>query len=195
MTACGVLLAGGAGRRFGPEGKQLAVLGDRPLLQWAVDAACASSLDDVVAVLGARADAVREAIAFGRARAVVAAGWEEGMAASLRTGVAAVASGPWDWAVILLGDAPRLTPAAIDAVVAAAGAAGPDVDAVRLRIAGRPAHPVALRRPLFAAVAQLRGDVGARAILTDPTRVLELDGSAFGDPGDVDTVEELRGLE
>jgi CTP:molybdopterin cytidylyltransferase MocA len=194
VPVCGVLLAGGAGRRFGPAGKQLAALQGRPLLQWAVDAACASALDDVVVVLGARADAIRGAIAFGRARVVVAADWDEGMAASLRAGVRAAADGGSEWAVVLLGDAPRTRPAAIDAVVAAAGAAGEGVDAIRPRVAGRPAHPVALRRTLFPAVAALRGDVGARAILTDPARILDLDATAFGDPGDVDTEAELREL-
>jgi molybdenum cofactor cytidylyltransferase len=194
---CGVLLAGGAGRRFGPDGKQLAPLGGRPLLQWAVDAACASGLDEVVVVLGARAALVRDAVAFGRARVVVADDWDEGMAASLRRGVQEAAAGgsvACEWAAILLGDAPRIAPAAIDTVAAAARGAGPEVDAVRLRVAGRPTHPVALRRRLFGAVAALRGDVGARAILAGAT-ILEVDGDAFGNAGDVDDAEALRELE
>src|SRR5690606_36905353 len=84
--ACGIVLAGGAGRRFGAA-KQLADLGGRPLVQWALDAAMAAQgLDRVVVVLGARADAVRERLVPGRAEIVVCAEWEEGMAASLRCG-------------------------------------------------------------------------------------------------------------
>lgn len=193
-STCGVLLAGGAGARFGPAGKQLALLDGRPLLQWSVDAACASALDAVVVVLGARADAIRAEVDFGRARVVEAGDWAEGMAASLRGGVRAAAEDRrCAWAVVLLGDAPRIAAAAIDAVIAAALAADPAVDAVRLCVGGRPAHPVALRRALFAAAQTLRGDVGARGVLA-AANVVELDGTRFGDPGDIDTPAALRAL-
>lgn len=191
---CAIVLAAGAGRRFGAEGKQLAQFRGRPLLQWAVDAACASSLDSVVVVLGARADAVREAVSFGRASVVEAHDWEEGMAASLRCGVREAAARGCPWVVVVLGDAPRIVPGAIDAVAEGALGAPAGVEAVRLRVGGRPAHPVALRQTLFSSVQRLTGDAGARALLTG-LAVLEVDGDAFGDAGDVDTVEALRALE
>lgn len=186
---CGAVLAAGAGRRFGTA-KQLARLEGRPLLQWALDAACdARSLDDVVVVLGARAGEVRAAVRPGRARVVECPGWAEGLAASLRCAARAAAAA--DWLVVTLGDEPRMTPAAIDAVVAAALAAPADVAAVRARWGSRPGHPVALPRRLFDAVDGLRGDAGARHLLRDQV-VLEVECGPASASVDIDTPEDLR---
>ncbi|UGS34046.1 nucleotidyltransferase family protein [Capillimicrobium parvum] len=191
MDVCGAVLAAGAGRRFGAV-KQLAPLGGRPLVQWAVDAACAAqALDEVVVVVGAHGDEVRGAIRPGRARVVSCAGWEEGLAASLRC--AAGAAGDAAWLVVTLGDEPRMTAAAIDAVVAAARSAPADVAAVRGRWGERPGHPVALRRELLHAVGELRGDAGARELLARHV-VLEVECGPAEASVDVDTPEDLRGL-
>jgi molybdenum cofactor cytidylyltransferase len=189
---CGVVLAAGAGRRFGGA-KQLAELGGRPLLQHAVDTACAAAeLDRVVVVLGARAAEVRQALDPGRADVVDCDGWEEGLAASLRRGVEE--AGDADWVVVLLGDEPDLPASAIARVAQAAASAPPEVGAVRATWDGRPGHPVALRRALAARAAQLRGDVGARALL-DVTAMLEVDCGDLGAPADVDTREDLEGMQ
>src|SRR3954452_21400996 len=95
---CGIVLAGGAGTRFGFL-KQLAPLDGVPLLQYAIDVAVsASGLERVVVVLGAGATEVVEAVEPGRARLVVCQDWSEGMSASLRAGIAACAEA--DWVVI-----------------------------------------------------------------------------------------------
>jgi CTP:molybdopterin cytidylyltransferase MocA len=191
MTTCGVVLAAGAGRRFGGA-KQLAPLDGRPLLQHAVDAACAAgALDRVVVVLGAAAPDITPALAFGRAEVVVCADWEEGLAASLRCGVAA--AGTADWVVVTLGDEPALPVAALTTVVAAAQQAPAAAGAVRALWNGRPGHPVALRAAVAARAAQLHGDVGARALLGD-TAVLEVECGHLGSPVDVDTPADLEGL-
>jgi molybdenum cofactor cytidylyltransferase len=191
VKTCGVVLAAGAGRRFGGA-KQLATLDGRPLLQHAVDAARASpALDRVVVVLGAGADEVLAAVAFGRASVVMCDGWDEGMAASLRCGVAAAADA--DWIVVTLGDEPALPAGAIDAVVSAARSAAPAVGAVRARWHGRPGHPVALRADLAGRVDGLRGDVGARGLL-EQVAVLEVECGALGTPVDVDTPADLEGM-
>ena len=141
--------------------------------------------------MGARGDEVRAAIRPGRARVVTCAGWEEGLAASLRC--AADAAGGAAWLVITLGDEPRMTAAAIDAVVAAARSAPPDVAAVRGRWGERPGHPVALRGELLPAVGELRGDAGARELLARHA-VLEVECGPAEASVDVDTPEDLRGL-
>jgi CTP:molybdopterin cytidylyltransferase MocA len=190
-TVCGIVLAAGAGRRFGAA-KQLADVGGRPLLQHAVDVAGgARALDRVVVVLGGEADAVRAAVRFGRAETVVCDGWEEGLAASLRCGVAA--AGDADWVIVTLGDEPTLPGAAIERVVAVARDAPAPVGAVRAVWHGRPGHPVALRAELAADARELRGDVGARALL-DRTAVLEVECGDLGAPADVDTPADLEAI-
>jgi len=179
----GVVLAAGAGRRFGGC-KQLADLDGRPLLQHALDAANAEeALDRVVVVLGYEAERIRGAVDLGRAEVAVADGWKEGQAASLRAGIRA--AGDADAVVVLLGDQPRPAPGAVDRVLAARGRA----PAVRARYGGKPGHPVVLEHALFSDLLRLRGDMGARDLLAHH-RVTEMEMDT--EQADVDTPEQLE---
>jgi len=184
----GVVLAAGGARRFGSP-KQLAELDGVPLLQHAIDAMLAvPALDRVVVVLGAVAEETAAAVRFASAEPVVCREWEEGMAASLRCGLAELEGA--DWAVVTLGDMPGVTPEAIEAVISACA---PDVDAVRAVYDGRGGHPVALSRTLLDRVGELVGDVGARDLLRD-ARVREVEALHLARPDDVDTPEELEAI-
>lgn len=192
-VVAGLVLAAGGSRRFGSP-KQLAELDGVPLLQHAVDAMLgAAAVDPVVVVLGAHADAVERAVTLGTARTVRCADWEEGMAASLRCGVAALGEGRCDWVVVTLGDQPRITAQVVAAVAGGAVASPFGTAAVRAAYAGVPGHPVALGRELLARVGALRGDVGARDLLSG-AEVRTIEAAHLCDPADVDTPEELEAL-
>jgi nicotine blue oxidoreductase len=183
----GLVLAAGAGRRFGSP-KQLALYRGRPLLEHALLAmAGARLIDDVVVVLGAHADAVLAGVERHGAAAVMCAEWDEGQAASLRTGVAAVA-GRADAVVVTLGDQPAIDARAIDRVIGSRD--GVNL-AVRAAYDGRAGHPVLLERALLEQVATLSGDAGARGLLAGAkAKLVACDG--LGSDLDIDTVEELR---
>jgi molybdenum cofactor cytidylyltransferase len=190
-VTAGVVLAAGAGRRFG-SAKQLAELGGLPLLQHAVDAMLAvPAIDPVVVVLGAEAERVRAAVDLGRARTALCEDWEGGMAASLRCGVQA--AGDVDWLVVTLGDQPLITPQVIAMVMDRAGAAARGTLAVRASYGGVPGHPVALARELLAEVGALRGDRGARDLLTGPG-VKMVEAGHLCRPDDVDTPDQLEAI-
>ena len=188
-VTAGLILAAGAGARFGATPKQLADLHGRPLLQWAVDAQTAvpaQLLDPVVVVLGAHATVVAEAIDFRRARRVVCAEWADGQAASLRCGLQAlaqVAGEGWDGSVLVtLGDAPLISAAVIARF--AGVAAG-----TRAVYHGRPGHPVLLGPAHVRALAGAAGDEGARGLLRGGPTV-EIGHLCSG--RDVDTPEDLE---
>jgi molybdenum cofactor cytidylyltransferase len=189
-AAAGIVLAAGAGRRFGAATKQLAPLRGRPLLEHAVAAMLAvPALDAVYVVLGHKADEIRAAVALGRAEVVVCAGWESGQAASLRSGVAAAAAADAGAVVVTLGDQPFITPEAIaGAVDRLAG-----YDAVRVTYDGVPGHPVVLGPEVMEAVAGLRGDTGARELLSR-FRVRKWEAGQLCSAADIDTQEELARL-
>jgi CTP:molybdopterin cytidylyltransferase MocA len=181
----GLLLAAGAGARFGGP-KQLAELAGRPLLTHAIEAARRAPLDRVVVVLGARAQEIRARVELGGAELVICVGWAEGMSAPLRAGIEAI--GESGAALVLLGDQPLVTAAAVERVLAARS---PGRVAVRATYGGAPDHPVLLERALFGAVADLRADTGARALLDRPdVAAVPCDGLA--DPLDVDTPADLE---
>lgn len=191
----GVLLAAGAARRFGAP-KQLAELEGRPLVTHALERLLAvEGLGKVVVVVGAHGSAVAAAVTHAgspRVRIVSCPGWAEGLAASLRTGIAAVAGA--DAALVHLADLPRVTPQAMGVVLAAASEGGRlRAGATRATYAGQPGHPVVLPASLFPAVAALRGDAGARDLLAGPaTHLVEV--GHLADPTDVDTPETLESL-
>jgi CTP:molybdopterin cytidylyltransferase MocA len=177
----GVILAAGAGTRFGDQPKQLAPFGGRPLLEWAVRAQCAvPGLERVVVVLGSRAAEVRAAVAFGRAEAIACEDWQTGQAASLRRGLSELAGS--ERVVVTLGDAPLVTPQVIELFVAAE----PRTRAV---YDGRPGHPVVLGAEEIAALTTLDGDHGARDLLYGGP-VVEVGHLCSG--RDVDTPDDLE---
>ena len=181
MSTAGLVLAAGAGTRFGSSPKQLADLHQRPLLEWAVCAQCAvPELERVLVVLGADAGQVRAGVRFGRAETVVCEDWESGQAASLRRGVAALAGAVK--VVVTLGDAPLVTPEVIRLFVAQA-------PRTRALYDGRPGHPVVLGQDEIAALTSLDGDHGARGLLRGGP-VIEVGHLCSG--RDVDTPEDLE---
>jgi CTP:molybdopterin cytidylyltransferase MocA len=171
LTVAAVVLAAGEASRFGGP-KQARLL---PHVLRAIRGA--RSVEDVVVVLGAYE------LAVSGARVVHAPEWARGPGASLRAGLAALAPTA-EAAVVCLADGPLLAPAAIDRVVAAWRDGAGDV--VAASYGGRRGHPVCLDRRVWNRIP----DAGAREL--DAVLVACDD---LGEPGDVDTVEELRKLE
>jgi molybdenum cofactor cytidylyltransferase len=185
-----IVLAAGEGRRFGAH-KQLAELAGRPLLEHALASAAAASLRRVVVVLGSGAEEIAGAVDLHGAEPLVCERWREGMAEPLKTGIDAVSD--LDAAVVLLGDQPLVGAAAIERVI---GARRRGAIAVRATYGGEPSHPVLLERRLFADVAMLSGDAGARHLLAERAdAVVEVFCDDVADPLDVDRPEDLRAAE
>jgi molybdenum cofactor cytidylyltransferase len=179
----GLVLAAGAGRRFGAESKLLADFRGRPLVEHAIGAMTAvPELERVVVVLGSRSGELMAAVDFGRAEPVVCTDWEAGQAASLRCGLAAVTEA--ERVIVTLGDEPALTPVAIARFLAQPGGA-------RAVYHGRPGHPVVLGPDQLAAVHALRGDEGARSLLQGGPQI---ECSDLCRPHDVDTREDLEAM-
>lgn len=178
----GVLLAAGAGRRYGGP-KALAHGGEwlRHALEVLRDGGC----EPVRVVLGAAAD---EAMALlpDPTPAVVAADWADGMSASLRAGLTAVAGTEADAALVHLVDLPDVGAAVVARVAALAG---PGVVA-RATYRGRPGHPVLLGRDHWpAVVATASGDHGARDWLAGRADLVTVECGDLAGGDDRDTVD------
>lgn len=179
----GLVLAAGAGIRFGEPSKLLADLDGRPLLEHAVRAQCAvAKLDRIIVVLGAGADEVLAYVDLGRAEPVICPDWAAGQAASLRCGLNALSGA--QRVIVTLGDAPLITPEVISLFVGAE----PGTRAV---YDGRPGHPVVLGGEHMASLSSLTGDRGARDLLSGgPT----IECGVLCSSRDVDTPEDLEAV-
>ncbi|TXR52275.1 DUF4031 domain-containing protein [Quadrisphaera setariae] len=182
-----VLLAAGAGTRFGGP-KALARDDDgEPWLVQRVRALRDGGCDRVLVVLGAQAGSARQLVPPG-ADVVVAQDWADGMSASLRAGLAALAAAepPVAAALVALVDTPGLRPDVVRRVLGAVPTPRPTPSALaRATYGGRPGHPVLLGRAHWsAAAAAARGDRGAGPYLRDA-------GARLVECGDLDGGEDV----
>ncbi len=163
-----VVLAGGTGARFGG-GKLLAPYMAGVLLDGALAAALAAPAQSVTVVTGANeaavvAAAVHLADRVGqheRLRFVHAADHAQGMAHTLRMGIASL---PADCAgaFVFLGDMPRIPREVLAPLAQAVQAGAPAAVPV---FQGRQGNPALISARLFPAVLALSGDTGARGVL------------------------------
>lgn len=169
--------------------KALVELDGEPLVLRALRVLDEGGVAPVVVVVGAAADEVRALLPAG-VRVVVAAGWAEGMGASLRAGLAALAAlEPVPVATVVhLVDLPGVTAAAVARLVDGAEPAS----LRRAAYDGRPAHPVLLGRDHWAGVAgEAHADAGARGYLAGHPALELVECGDVAVPDDVDTPEQL----
>lgn len=189
----GVILAAGGSSRLGRP-KQLLPLGGLPLLAHALRHATASSLDQVVLVLGHEAAAISAALGESAApvKIVVNPNYAAGQSTSVRAGLDAL--DPTSHAALfLLGDQPQVGPGLIDALLTAYRATNPPL--VVPTYGGRPGNPILFDRALFPELAAIEGDEGARGVVrAHAADALRLPVGAGPPPPDVDTEADYAAL-
>jgi molybdenum cofactor cytidylyltransferase/nicotine blue oxidoreductase len=188
-TAAAVLAAGRGSRLGGDASKPLLEWRGRPLVAWAVEAALESVARPVVVVVGYRADDVRAALVGYDVLVVDNPEWEEGIASSLRAALTVLTPmDEVDAVAVGLADQPMVGSGAYDGLAAFGG------EVVVAHYDGQPGNPVKLARSLWSEALELRGDVGARALMRD--RVVGwIDCTDTGSAADIDTLEDLERLQ
>jgi molybdenum cofactor cytidylyltransferase len=158
-----VVLAAGQSARMG-ELKQLLRLGDRSMLQRTLENVRGAAVEEIVLVLGYSADVIRGALPaelLGGLKVVVNRRYEEGMASSLREGLAVV-SEQAGAALIVLADQPFVRPETIDRIIEQYRHSNAEI--VIPFFDGQRGNPALLDRSVFREVMALAEDTGGRAI-------------------------------
>lgn len=185
-----LVLAAGASTRLG-QPKQLVKLGGVYVLSRVVSCAVSIGGSAVTVVVGAHAKELMPLLSHSPAAVIVNRHWEEGIASSIRVGLAAVPSSA-EGLLIVLGDQVAVTNEDLRRLASAwNGQEGVIAAAVYQQHAGVPAI---FPRWAFSELEQLRGDRGARVVIERNAFRLAhvpMPNAAI----DLDTPEDLRELE
>lgn len=184
-----LILAAGQSRRFGG-GKLRAPWNGRPLILWALEAALAAPVSEVILVWGGDPLILPLLPPDPRLKTVHCENHLDGMGASLAAGLKTIDPKSVG-AYVLLGDMPRV-PTMLLATMAKALEG--QVAAIAPQFDERRGHPVLLAASLFPRLLTLNGDQGAGAVLTSLDEGLILvpapdDGCLF----DIDRPDDLEG--
>ena len=192
MIGGALILAAGEAKRFGEDKRRARLpVTDRTLLEATIDR-YRSVFAHLRVVLREGEDKVAVAAGLGPHEVIYSSRAAGGMGYSLADGIAAVAD--WDYAFVALADMPFIHDATLQTLRQAMEAEHPESKDVIVApgTAGRQGHPVGFSNPIFGALAQLSGDVGARDVVhhhKNDVITIEID-----DPGifqDVDRPEDL----
>ena len=187
-----IVLAAGGSARMGKL-KQLLPIEGQPMVRRLAAAACQAGLDQVVAVVGARAEEVQQALSGLPLELVVNQDWPLGLSTSVQAGIRALRP-EVQAALMVLADQPGLTPDLIRSLADRYRETGAPL--VVPRFQGRRGNPVLVARPLFAELAAVEGDRGGRVLLA--RHETELEWVDVEDPAlvlDVDTPEDYETLD
>ena len=186
------MLAAGAGSRFGG-GKLLAEYRGRPLIEATLLGLREAPVDETIVVVGNDAERLRGLCEPYGVRLAENPDWAEGMATSVKKGLAVCSPGA-SGAVVVLGDQPLVGAKAVQRLVRAyEGGAAVAV----ATYGGERRNPALFARGTWPMLEEeLSGDEGARRFLRrHPEMVTEVPCDDLADPTDVDTVEDLRRLQ
>lgn len=183
----GVVLAAGAGRRFGMP-KALVPYGGSLLVERAARVLADGGCRPVVVVLGSAAEEVRARADLSGATTVFNEEWASGMGSSLRAALTALAETDAVAAAVLPVDMPGIDAQAVRRVLAHAA---PDALAAAAHH-DRRSHPVLLGRAHWVAAAESAvGDSGARRYL-DAHDITLVPCEDVSEGFDIDRPEDLR---
>ena len=181
-----IVLAAGASTRFGSP-KQLVRVAGRPLLHSAIAHAADVAGSAVSVVLGAHAAELTPLLTHSQALIVINRDWREGIASSIRTGVLRLPPS-CNAVLLMLADQAAVTAEDLKRLVSA-WRRQPDY-IVAARYGMTTGVPAIFPRSVFADLAALRGDTGARALLQrNPDRVVRVPMASAAI--DIDTPEDL----
>nr|WP_294554027.1 molybdopterin-binding/glycosyltransferase family 2 protein [uncultured Rhodopila sp.] len=189
-----VVLGAGRSQRMAPHNKLLvADRSGRTMIERVVDNVLSSGARPVLVVTGHQAEAVERALGGRPVRCVFAPDYAEGLAASLKAGIAAVPA-ECAAALVCLGDMPLVTGRMMDRLL---GTYDPQEGRLIVLPAfrGKQGNPMLWDRRFFPEILELSGDSGARSLVGKYMEsVAEVEMGDDAVLRDFDTAESLATL-
>jgi molybdenum cofactor cytidylyltransferase len=188
-----LVLAAGRSSRMGTINKLLIGIDGQPMVRHAVAAVTEAGLKPVVVVTGHQRAEVEQALRDTGVTFVHNPVYAEGLATSLKAGIAAL-PGDLDGVLVALGDMPRVGSGDIERIVAAFNPVEGRAIVVPTRN-GKRGNPVLWAKRFLPEMCQVAGDVGARHLIgAYPEAVAEVEMASDGVLMDIDTPQALARL-
>jgi molybdenum cofactor cytidylyltransferase len=186
-----IILAAGGSKRMG-QPKLLLDWHGAPLIRWVALTALNAGCSPVVVVTGASAERVQHALDGLPLGFTHNPDWQKGQSTSVKLGVNALPENA-DAVIVFLGDQPHIPLRVPQKLMQIFREENPAEPILAPAFNGKRSNPVLLARAIFAPLAGLAGDAGARMIFSQyPVRLVP-----FDDPDlllDVDLPEDYQRL-
>ncbi len=189
----GLLLAAGSSRRMGAANKLISEVEGQPMIRRVAGRILEAGISPLIVVTGHDGEKIEDALSGLPVQYHHNSDHDQGLSASLRTGLDGLPQG-LDGVVVCLGDMPEVTSRQIENLVQAFDPL--EGRSICVPVFGRKrGNPVLWSNRFFAEMASLSGDLGARQLLEEHGEevcevTVEDDGVLF----DVDTPERLAEL-
>ena len=184
-----ILLAAGQSKRMG-EPKQLMHFGQSTVLEQAIDNLLSSAANEIIVVLGYRAEEMAKVIAARPVKLAINPNYQRGMSTSIIAGLNLVDSRA-QAVMVALGDQPLIDNQTINQLI-------DEFDKRDKGIAipvyqGRRGHPIIFAIRYKDELLRLKGDIGGREIIAQyPDDVLEVTVNCEGICIDIDTMDSYK---
>ena len=182
-----ILLAAGESKRMG-QLKQGLPLGNSTILEQSIDNLVHSKIDELIVVLGYRAEELREKVAGRPVKTVINPEYEQGMSTSIIAGLHLV-DDKAQAVMFVLADQPFIDSTIVDRLIDQFSRTSKGIVIPTYR--GRRGHPVIFAISYKEELLRLKGDVGGRQVVKEhPDDVLEIPVDSEGINVDIDTVSD-----
>jgi len=184
-----ILLAAGQSKRMG-ELKQLMPFGQSTIVEQAVDNLLGSAVNEVIVVVGYKAEDVIKTIAAKPIKLAINPDYEQGMSTSIIAGLNLV-HGRVQGVMLALGDQPLVNSQTINSLIEEfynheKGIAVPTYQ-------GKRGHPIIFAIKYKEQLLKLKGDMGGRQIIKDhPDDILEVAVNSESIVADFDTTDDYQ---
>jgi molybdenum cofactor cytidylyltransferase len=184
-----ILLAAGESKRMGKP-KQLMPLGSSTVVEQAIDNLLNSTVDEIIVVLGYRAEEITKTIAAKPVKIIVNPNYQQGMSTSIIAGLILV-DHQAQAVMLALGDQPLVDSQTINRLIDEfhkhdKGIAVPTYH-------GRRGHPIIFAIKYKSKLLELEGDIGGREIIKQhPDDILEVAVDSESVIADIDTRDDYQ---
>lgn len=176
MRVVALILAAGSSRRMGDQNKLLVEIEGIPVVCRVAMTLKSAGVEQLTTVTGFEAKEVEAVLCGLNITTIYNPQWEAGMGSSLARGVQALdGEAPFDGLLVCLGDLPFLEREDVESILAGFREVAGKRPVVP-EYQNRRGHPVILPRNYLGALAELRGETGAKPLIAkaDPLIVTEV---------------------